>query len=162
MVRRYPARQRFPRGAATWTRCGPCRRRHRAGGRRSPRRASRRSSCHARATARDVVDLAGVVPLADCLIYLVAIEAALLDALLRVGRPDVVLDRHRDAGAKGTGTRLVSRIVPAWYSWNGNPQHFNRSKWPRFRRERLPLAGGNDNAGDRTRTCDLRIMMPSG
>ena len=57
-----------------------------------------------------VVRLAGVVPLADRLLDLVAIEATLLDALLRVGRPDVVLDRHRDAGAygaEGTGFRVV-------------------------------------------------------
>jgi hypothetical protein len=37
--------------------------------------------------------------LADRLLDLVSVEAALLDALLRVGRPHVPLDRHRGAGA---------------------------------------------------------------
>lgn len=45
-----------------------------------------------------VVDLAGIVPVADRLFDIVAIEATLLDALLRVGGPDVVLDRHRSGG----------------------------------------------------------------
>jgi hypothetical protein len=41
------------------------------------------------------------VTVADRLLDLVAVQAALLDALLCMGRPDVVLDPHRDDGAYG-------------------------------------------------------------
>lgn len=89
-----------------------------------------------------VVDLAGIVSVADPLPDRVPIEARLPDALLRVRGPDEALERRRSEGYGGAGQLSARRCSGA------------------VLRTTICRVRARGDAGGGTRTPDTRIMIP--